>query len=82
MAMLRAQRYPAQAVAVAVSRRCKTPSPDGNLPSDRYLTHCSYSLQHRLVRYYCSDFFPNCKHYFRFFSARALSSENRAQIAS
>ncbi len=25
----------------------KRPSPDGNLPSVRYLTHCSYSLQHR-----------------------------------
>lgn len=39
----------AQAVAVTVSRKPESPSPGGNLPSNRYLTHCSYSLQHRMV---------------------------------
>ena len=40
---------PAQAVAVTAPRNQKlTPSPGGNLPSNRYLTHCSYSLQHRI----------------------------------
>lgn len=39
---------PAQAVAVTAPRNQKlTPSPGGNLPSNRYLTHCSYSQQHR-----------------------------------
>lgn len=79
MAMLRAQRYPAQAVAVTVSRRRKTPSPDGNLPSDRYLTHCSYSLQHRLVRYYCSDFFSKLQALFSiFFRKVAQLGKSRA----
>ena len=36
---------PAQAVARQYRGR-NLPSPGGNLPSDRYLTHCLYSQQH------------------------------------
>lgn len=33
----------------SIAESMMTPSPGGNLPSRRYLTHCSYSLQHHFV---------------------------------
>ena len=35
----------------------RSPSSGGNLPSDRYLTHSSYSLQHRFMDIIVSIFF-------------------------